>query len=237
MDLVLRLADDYVLDKAWAYLVPVSAFAGTVNSTLLSSASSLNASYPLLSASSSSGSTWSHLVSHLPHPPLPDELLLSPAVSDVPLISAWPRDYIPRQLISLAAFTFVGIHLLYFLFAWLSFRYIFNHEMMKHPKFLKDQIKQEIVCSLKAFPGMILLTIPWFLGEVRGYSKMYENVEEYGWGYLFFSIFLYARFPIIRSISLTNLVQLLGIHGLCHLLDPSVGTSSPVVQVAAQAAP
>lgn len=204
MDLVLRLADDYILDKAWACLVPISAFAETVDSTLLSSASSLNASHPLLSASSSSGSTWSHLVSHLPHPPLSGELLLYPAVSDIPLVSAWPRDYIPRQLISLTAFTLVGIHVLYFLFAWLSFRYIFNHEMMKHPKFLKNQIKREIMCSLKAFPGMTLLTIPWFLGEVRGYSKMYENVDEYGWGYFFFSIFLYARSPIIGSISLTN---------------------------------
>lgn len=193
MDLLLRLADDYLLDKVWAHLVPISAFAVTSNSTVLSSASSLNATIPILAAAAST-SKWSHLVSHLPHPPLPDELFLSSFVPGVPLTSAWPRDYLPRQILSLAAMTFVGIHVMYFLFAYLSYRFIFNHEMMKHPRFLKDQVKLEIICSLKAFPGMILLTLPWFVAEVRGYSKLYENVDEYGWAYLCFSIFLYVRF-------------------------------------------
>lgn len=189
MDIILRLADDYVLDKAWAYLVPVSAFAASVNSTVFKSASSLNSSYPLLSAVPTT-STWTHLISHLPHPPLADELLLSPAVSDMIPTSAWPRDYLPRQIISLATITFVGIHVMYFLFAGLAYQFIFNHDMMKHPRYLKNQVKLEIMCSLKAFPGMILLTLPWFVGEVRGYSKLYDNVDEYGWAYFFFSIIL-----------------------------------------------
>lgn len=189
MDLVLELADEYVLDKVWAYLVPVSAFAASVNSTLLKTAVAMNASYPALTANPAS-STWSHLVSYLPHPPLPHELLLSPAVSDVPLTSAWPRDYALRQIISLLTITLVGIHVLYFLIAWLSYRYIFNHEMMKHPRFLKDQVRLEIMCSLKAFPGMTLLTLPWFVAEARGHSNLYTDVSEYGWGYFFCSIFL-----------------------------------------------
>ena len=86
--------------------------------------------------------------------------------------------------------TLIGIFLLYFVFATLSFWFIFNHEMMKHPRFLKNQVKLEIQSSLKAFPGMIALTLPWFLGEVRGYSRLYDDVSEYGWGYLVFSIFL-----------------------------------------------
>lgn len=105
-------------------------------------------------------------------------------------MSAWPRDYIPRQIISLFTITLIGIHVLYFVFAWLSYRFIFNHDMMKHPKFLKNQIKLEIQSSVQAFPTMILLTLPWFLAEVRGHSRLYEDVNEYGWGYLFFSIFL-----------------------------------------------
>ena len=126
-------------------------------------------------------------VSSLPHPPLPAVSLTSPEFST---LSAWPRDYIPRQLLSLATITLLGIVVLYFLFAYLSYKYIFNHEMMKHPRFLKNQIKLEIQSSLKAFPLMILLTLPWFMGEIRGYSKLYDNVEDYGWGYFFFSIFL-----------------------------------------------
>lgn len=189
MDLVLRIADDFVLDKVWASLVPLSAFAASVNQTLLSASSSAyNASSHPILLSDPSSSTWSHIVSHLPHPPLPVDVL-SP-VGPLASISAWPRDYIPRQIVSLGVITLIGIHLLYFSFAYLSYRYIFNHEMMKHPKFLKNQVKLEIQSSLKAFPGMTLLTLPFFLADVRGYAKIYNDVDEHGWGYLIFSAFL-----------------------------------------------
>lgn len=81
---------------------------------------------------------------------------------------------------------------MYFLFAYLSYKYIFNHEMMKHPRFLKNQVQLEIKTSLKAFPTMMALTLPWFVAEVRGYSKVYHNVDEYGWAYLGFSALLYV---------------------------------------------
>ena len=40
--------------------------------------------------------------------------------------SAWQRDYIPRQIISISFITLFGIHILYFLFASLSYFFIFN---------------------------------------------------------------------------------------------------------------
>ena len=124
MDLVLRICDDYFLDKIWARLIPLSV----------------------------------------------------------------PREYIPRQLISLCVITLIGIHVLYFLFAWISYKFIFNHEMMKHPRFLKDQVKLEIQSSLRSFPGMMLLTLPWFQAEVMGYSKMYDGLDTYGYFYLVASV-------------------------------------------------
>ncbi|KZV90574.1 hypothetical protein EXIGLDRAFT_720267 [Exidia glandulosa HHB12029] len=108
--------------------------------------------------------------------------------------SAWPRDHIPRQLLSLSVFTLVGIHVLYFLFATASYYFIFDHQMMRHPRFLKNQVKLEIQSALRAFPGITLLTLPWFLGEVRGYSRLYENVDEYGWAYLVFSLVFFLVF-------------------------------------------
>ncbi|CAK5266142.1 unnamed protein product [Mycena citricolor] len=81
----------------------------------------------------------------------------------------WPRTSIPRQLLSLSAITLVGIHLLYFTFSGLSYRFAFNQDMRRHPRFLKNQEWLEIQTSLRAFPGMILLTLPWFLAEVRGF--------------------------------------------------------------------
>ena len=35
---------------------------------------------------------------------------------------------------------------------------------------------------------MVILTLPWFQGEVMGYSKLYDDVGEYGWAYLVLSI-------------------------------------------------
>ncbi|KAG6914991.1 hypothetical protein DXG01_014025 [Tephrocybe rancida] len=159
MDLVLHLADEYVLDNLWAKAVPLSAFVS---------------SYPSLNSTiSNATSTWSQLITHLPHPPIPTDDLASH-------LSAWPRSYLPRQLISLTVLTLIGIHVLYFLFAGLSYAFIFNHEMMRHPRFLKNQVKLEIQTSLWGFPGMMLLTLPIFQAEVMGYSKLYDGVDTYG---------------------------------------------------------
>ncbi|KAF4613585.1 hypothetical protein D9613_007644 [Agrocybe pediades] len=184
MDLVLELADQYVLDDLYARLLPLSAFAHTNATSKL---------YPIASASS----TLSRIISHIPHPPLSHKELASIYTNSslsIPQVSAWPRDYIPRQLLSLSVFTLIGIHLLYFVFAGLSYKFIFNHDMMRHPRFLKNQVRLEIQTSLKAFPVMTLLTLPWFLAEVRGYSMMYDGLDTYGYWYLVASVPLYLLF-------------------------------------------
>ena len=139
MDFVLNTADDVLLDKVWAYIVPLT------------------------------NVTW------------------EPA-ANATTVSAWPRDYVPRQLISLSVLTIIGIHLLYFSFAYASYQWIFNHDMMRHPRFLKNQVRLEIQSSLRAFPVMMLLTIPWFQAEVMGYSKLYDGVDTYGYAYLVLSV-------------------------------------------------
>lgn len=184
MDLVLNICDDLLFDRVWAKLVPLSAFADTQ-----STFQSLNSSFAIPIANSAS--TWSQMVARLPHPPITPDVIASLYTSSAkPLtqISAWPRDYVPRQLLSLTVVTYVGIHILYFLFAWLSYKYIFNHDMMRHPRFLKNQVKLEIQCSLSAFPGMMLLTLPVFQAEVMGYSKLYDGLDTYGYFYLFASV-------------------------------------------------
>ena len=192
MDYVLSLADNIVLDKVYAALLPAHLFypPPTTNSTTV----------PFHSAHAN---PWLSLVAHLPHPS-PRSFLyaisLPPAYEtpsflrsfDSPpsTLSAWPRTYIPRQLLSLSIITLIGIHVLYFLFAGLSYYFIFNHKMMKHPRFLKNQIRKEILCSLKGFPGMTLLTLPFFQAEVLGYSRLYDDPNKYGYGYMVFSVFL-----------------------------------------------
>ncbi|KLO17103.1 fatty acid hydroxylase [Schizopora paradoxa] len=193
MDLVLGICDEYLLDKVWATLVPVSAFMDTPTPF-----ASLNGSE---AANLPSGRSWSSIVASLPHPPLSnvnDAYLSSSPYSfssNLPLSgSAWPRDYVPRQILSLTVLTLLGIVFLYFIFATLSYYFIFNHDMMRHPRFLKNQVRLEIATSIKAFPAMTMLTLPWFQAEVMGYSKLYDDVGEYGWGYLIFSIFFFLLF-------------------------------------------
>lgn len=178
MDFLLDLADSYFLDAVYAKLVPLSAFASSEFHR--SHNGSAAAFLP-------STSQWSKLVSLLPRPPINLQNASYSALSQPLQISAWPREYIPRQVLSLAVITLIGIHLLYFIFAGLSYRLIFNHEMRQHPRFLKNQEKLEIQSSLRAFPAITLLTLPWFLGEVRGYSRLYDGPGTYGYFYLFAS--------------------------------------------------
>lgn len=49
---------------------------------------------------------------------------------------------------------------------------------MKHPKFLKGQIGMEIKQAMAAMPVMAICTIPFFLLETRGYSKMYDSFDQ-----------------------------------------------------------
>jgi lathosterol oxidase len=182
MDIVLNLCDEYVLDRVWAKLVPLSAF---VSSPDVAHSFNLTSTGLPLAASSSK---WSQLMLSLPRPHLTAGVVSSFSAPGIPQVSAWPRDYVPRQLASLIIITLLGIHVLYFLFAGLSYAFIFNHDMMRHPRFLKNQVKLEIQTSMKAFPMMLLLTLPWFQAEVMGYSKLYDDVDTYGWTYLVLSV-------------------------------------------------
>ena len=92
MDILLDIFADYVLDSAWAELVPASAFIPATNASSLNNAA-LNTTVYIPSASSSSlSSAWSHLVLYLPHPPFPAETLAEPTLSTILSTSAWPRD-------------------------------------------------------------------------------------------------------------------------------------------------
>ncbi|KAG4303122.1 hypothetical protein PCK1_000460, partial [Pneumocystis canis] len=95
-------------------------------------------------------------------------------------ISFVNRNSIYRQAFSLFMIIWIFAVISYFLFSTLSYIFIFDKLTMKHPRFLKNQIRMEITQSLKAMPFMTLFTIPWFLAEIHGLSKIYENPLKYG---------------------------------------------------------
>ena len=102
-------------------------------------------------------------------------------------VSRLARDHIGRQCMSLMIVALVAAIFLYFTFCSLSYFFVYDRRLEHHPRFLKNQIRQEIISSLIAAPVIDLMTLPWFLGEVRGYSKLYNDVGDYGWGYFVFS--------------------------------------------------
>lgn len=192
MDVLLNLADEYLLDRVYAHFLPLAPKATAA--TIIPAALSTNGTFvngTVAAVATPAPAAWSKVLPILSAGK--DTLLGAPGIpfsAGVPLASSWPRDYLGRQVLSLTAVTMIGIHLLYFIFSYASYRWIFNHDMMKHPRFLKNQVRQEIMCSLRAFPGMMALTLPWFVAEVRGYSRLYDNVDEYGWPWLIASIFM-----------------------------------------------
>ncbi|KAK9702731.1 c-5 sterol desaturase [Basidiobolus ranarum] len=101
------------------------------------------------------------------------------------------RHELLRQFCSLMFISCFGAYAIYMIFSTLSFYLLFDKRQMNHPRFLKNQIQLEIKMATDSIPTMALLTVPFFIFEVRGYSLLYEDVEEYGWAYLIFSIFLF----------------------------------------------
>lgn len=105
--------------------------------------------------------------------------------------SAWARDNVARQIISIMIITQIGATGLYWVFSALSYYFIFDRRLEYHPRFLKNQIRQEMISSMSAVPFINILTMPFFLAEVRGKSLLYANVEDYGWSWMVVSTVLF----------------------------------------------
>ncbi|KAK8844777.1 hypothetical protein IAR55_006627 [Kwoniella newhampshirensis] len=167
MDIVLHYADDLVLDKVYSYLMPHPPIPSSIPELL--NATSLPNTY--------STSTTYHPTSRPP-----------------PTSSFLPRDSIIRQGTSVFFIALLGAYALYFLFCSISYYVFYDRRLEHHPKFLKNQIRKEIKSSMIAAPVIDVITLPWFLGEIRGYSKLYENVGDYGWTYLVVSVLMFLAF-------------------------------------------
>ncbi|CDK29070.1 unnamed protein product [Kuraishia capsulata CBS 1993] len=86
---------------------------------------------------------------------------------------------------SLTLFTIMTIFgwLLYLSVASLSYVFVYDKANFNHPRYLKNQISLEIKHAMSSIPVMVIFTVPWFLLELRGYSKLYWEVNESNGGY------------------------------------------------------
>ncbi|KIS68507.1 putative sterol delta 5,6-desaturase [Mycosarcoma maydis] len=211
MDLVLEIADTYALDKVWATLWPALPRSVAHNASALASladaSATSSANLTSLLGLSTEAATWAASASSSALSPSHwfENTVLKQAVSSslsgnkvnwsaLGHVSALPRDNLVRQTISLHVLTYLGILVLYFTFAGLSYKYIFNKEMQKHPRYLKNQVRLEIESSMRAFLPLVVMTVPWFVLEVRGHSKLYNNISDHGWEYAVLSVPLFLVF-------------------------------------------
>ncbi|KAI0024875.1 hypothetical protein F4780DRAFT_480772 [Xylariomycetidae sp. FL0641] len=157
MDVVLEIADTYVADYVFANLLP---------------AKPAPYDFPNVASSNSTAQTFSSWQYKSSAPWLPME------PSEYAYMSAWDRGNIYRQAITLFMITWIFGFLLYFVFASLSYIFVFDHNTKLHPKYLKNQIKLEIQQANRAMPIMSALTTPFWLLEVNGYTKLYDGPSE-----------------------------------------------------------
>ncbi|KAI5457887.1 C-5 sterol desaturase [Mariannaea sp. PMI_226] len=166
MDIVLEVTDTFIADHIYAWLHPKpSALYEFPNTT-----------------DSEPFSSWVYK-------PASEFLTLVP--SKAAYASAWDRDNPIRQFISLYFITWLFGLAVYFIVAALSYQFIFDKRTFNHPRFLKNQVRLEIVQANRAMPVMALLTAPIFWLEVNGWGKLYDTTEQ-GPG-LWYN---FAQFPI-----------------------------------------
>mmetsp|Transcript_9064 Transcript_9064/g.10358 ORF Transcript_9064/g.10358 Transcript_9064/m.10358 type:complete len:280 (-) Transcript_9064:77-916(-) len=104
-----------------------------------------------------------------------DRLFFEPYVYS----DAWPpKGSIARQTHSLWWILLLGAYATYLSFATLNFYFVFDKNLLKHKKILKNQIQKELWSACSAFPFMTVLSIPFFLLEVRGHTKLYESWSD-----------------------------------------------------------
>jgi lathosterol oxidase len=191
MDVVLELFDTFLFDRIYATLVPAAASAAAGVSF---DAHSVGVNDSLAAFGRQVVSTGYHF--------RPATTLYTLEPTKWAYLSAWPRDYIVRQAITLYLITWwvapcpnfphlrsvsdpscppllrlFGV-IIYFICATLSYIFVFDKATFKHPKFLKNQIRMEIYQALEALPVMAIFTVPCFVAEVRGYGKLYDATAD-----------------------------------------------------------
>lgn len=119
-----------------------------------------------------------------------DQHILTPYVYP----ETWSEDCLLRQGITMWFVLLVSAWIVYLTAATFGFYFMFDHSLMKHPKYLPDQVRKEITYAVVSLFFMSFPTLTCVLLEIRGYGKLYYSPGEYGWTYFFSSIFLFLLF-------------------------------------------
>ncbi|KAI9826222.1 MAG: c-5 sterol desaturase [Sarea resinae] len=178
MDIVLEVLDTFFFDRVYATLLPASS-ATVVANSFKDGAANATVTGPI--------------PQNYQYHPSTEYFQLKP--SQWAYMSAWPRDNIVRQSVSLYFITWFFGLVVYFVCATASYVFVFDKTTFYHPKFLKHQIRKEIKQTMISMPIMAIFTVPFFVAEIRGYAKLYDTTEQGpGLWYNYFQFPLFIAF-------------------------------------------
>lgn len=84
---------------------------------------------------------------------------------------------------------------MYLIGSFVLYHTLFDKRLLQHPRYLPNQIRQEIHQGLSAMPVMAILTVPFFIAEIRGWSKLYDfSSESPFWGFTLLQYPLFVCF-------------------------------------------
>ncbi|ESP01970.1 hypothetical protein LOTGIDRAFT_206094 [Lottia gigantea] len=145
----------------------------------------------------------------------------------------YPTEFKPddpyRQIISLLVIANIGGYLLYLIVASFSYFFIYDRRLTKHPQFLKNQIALEIECACKSIPMMSIPTVFMFFMEIRGYSKLYDNVHDWkhGWFGIVWSIATFILFTDMAIYWIHRWLHLKQVYKYLHKLHHKWKVTTP----------
>lgn len=199
MDIVLEISDYYLFDQVYASVLPKdgavhkylqsSPLASMVKRFNFGSVSDISANATNL-AQSPFAVLYDKVANYQNHDEiygLAPNLLPATKYIDASFLS---RSNIFRESLSIFIATAIFGWLLYFIVAYFSYAYVFDRKIFNHPRYLKNQMSLEIYQAVTAIPVMVLLTVPFFVAELNGYSFLYMNIDEStgGWKALLFQV-------------------------------------------------
>ncbi|KAJ5948656.1 hypothetical protein N7454_001963 [Penicillium verhagenii] len=166
MDIILDILDTFVFDRCYASLLPDPSFGN--NSSTFDFKTPVN----------------QHIGVYYPL-----------QASELAYASLWKRDYILRQGVSFFLIALIFAWLLYLAGSFILYHTMFDKRMLQHPRYLPNQISQEIAQGMSSIPVISLLTAPFFVAEIRGFSKLYDfSSESPFWGYTLLQYPLFILF-------------------------------------------
>lgn len=110
------------------------------------------------------------------------------------------KDNIVNQACILYVVLGFGGTLFYLMTAYLSYSYFFVWKRRRffpstvNVKLMRKQMMHEMWMGATSIPLIALPMLPAPLLSLRGYSKIYTNVDDYGWLYMIFSFCLFFAF-------------------------------------------